>query len=162
MQQGASITKRVWRQAMPDGSAVQGLAARFHPFSDLFPAMADNDFAKLVADITKNGLRIPIVKMGDVILDGRHRYRACREAGVEPRYEEYTGADPLAYVISANLHRRHLSQSQRAMIALRLATMPQGARTDREPSANLQKVSQPEAAKLLNVSTRSVADAKKV
>lgn len=65
-------------------------------------------------------------------------------------------------MISVNLHRRHLDPSQCAMVAAKLANMAQGARTDREPSANLQKVSQLEAAKLLSVSPRSVADAKKV
>ena len=134
----------------------------FHPLCDLFPAMEGKEFSALVLDIKMRGLRMPIMKMGDLILDGRHRYRACKEAGVEPLYEEYTGADPLGYVVSADLHRRHLNSSQRAMVAARLANMPQGARTDREPSANLQKVSQPKAANLLNVSPRSVADAKKV
>jgi ParB-like chromosome segregation protein Spo0J len=144
---------------MLEGSTVQ---ARIHPAADLFPPMGDKEFTALASDIRTNGLRTPIVKMGDVILDGRHRYRACKETGVEPRYDEYIGADPLAYVISLNLHRRHLSEGQRAMVAARLANMPQGARTDREPSANLQKVSQRDAAKRLSVSPRSVADAKKV
>ena len=147
---------------MPDGSIVPDLAARFHPFCDLFPAMERKEFSALVLDIRTRGLQVPIMKMGDLILDGRHRYLACREAGVEPRYEEYNGADPLGYVLGANLLRRHLSPSQRAMVAAKLANMPQGARTDREPSANLQKVSQSKAARLLNVSLRSVADAKKV
>lgn len=70
---------------MPDGSTVQALTARFHPLSDLFPPMGDKEFAGLVEDIRKNGLLTPIVKLGDLILDGRHRYRACREGGVEPR-----------------------------------------------------------------------------
>ena len=150
---------------MPDGSIVPDLAARFHPshpFCDLFPAMERKEFSALVLDIRTRGLQVPIMKMGDLILDGRHRYLACKEVGVEPRYEEYNGADPLGYVLGANLLRRHLSPSQRAMVAAKLANMPQGARTDREPSANLQKVSQSKAAKLLNVSLRSVADAKKV
>ena len=77
---------------------------------------------------------------------------------------EYTGNAPLAFVVSLNLHRRHLTESQRASVAAKLANMAQGARTDVEPSANLQKVaiSQSEAASMLNVSTRSVSDAAKV
>jgi hypothetical protein len=57
---------------------------------------------------------------------------------------------------------RHLNESQRAMVAGKLANMRQGERTDVQPSANLQKVRQDEAAELLNVSPRSVATAKKV
>jgi hypothetical protein len=67
-----------------------------------------------------------------------------------------------ADVISWNLKRRHLNETQRADVAARLANMPQGFRTDKEPSANLPKVapvSQSEAAELLSVSTRLVADA---
>lgn len=45
-----------------------------------------------------NGLRVPIVTIegeaGPVILDGRNRYRACVEAGVEPRFESYAGDKP--------------------------------------------------------------------
>jgi hypothetical protein len=68
-----------------------------------------------------------------------------------------------AFFVSLNLHRRHLNESQRAMVAGKLANMRQGERTDVEPSANLPDVvSQPEAAKLLNVSERSVRTAKKV
>jgi ParB/Sulfiredoxin domain len=78
------------KQKMPDGSIVPDLAARFHPFCDLFPAMERKEFSALVLDIRTRGLQVPIMKMGDLILDGRHRYLACKEVGVEPRYEEYT------------------------------------------------------------------------
>lgn len=73
------------------------------------------------------------------------------------------GADALGYVISKNMHRRHLDASQRALVAARLATMRQGERTDiAEPSANLRKVSQSEAAVILHVSERSVTSAAEV
>jgi N6-adenosine-specific RNA methylase IME4 len=99
------------------------------------------------------------VELGDAILDGRNRYRACNQAGVPIKTKKYTGTDPLAYVVSANLHRRHLNESQRGMIALAMANMPSGYRTDLQPSANLPKVSQADAAKMVGVSTRSVTSA---
>jgi N6-adenosine-specific RNA methylase IME4 len=75
--------------------------------------------------------------------------------------EDY-GEDLLAYVLSKNLHRRQLDESQRAIVAGRLANMRQGERTDVEPSANLQKVSTAAAAAALNVSERSAAAGRKV
>jgi hypothetical protein len=95
-------------------------------------------------------------------IDGRHRLRACEELGKTPRTQIYDGFDAVAFVVSLNLHRRHMSESQRGMVAAKLANMDQGERTDLEPSANLQKVSQTKAAELLNVSTRTVAAAAKV
>jgi hypothetical protein len=61
------------KQKMPDGSIVPDLAARFHPFCDLFPAMERKEFSALVLDIRTRGLQVPIMKMGDLILDGRKR-----------------------------------------------------------------------------------------
>jgi hypothetical protein len=96
------------------------------------------------------------------ILDGRNRYNACIAAGVEPRYIDYEGHDPTPYVVSLNLKRRHLNESQRAMIAATIANMRQGARTDLAPSASLPEVSQAAAAELMNVSERSVRNARTV
>jgi hypothetical protein len=71
------------------------------------------------------------------VLDGRHRYRACLELGIEPRSREYSGTDPLGLVVAVNLQRRHLTKSQRAVVALALeeeyarkAKERQGQRTD--------------------------------
>jgi hypothetical protein len=95
------------------------------------------------------------------VLDGRHRLRACEELGREPRVREARpDDDPLALVVSLNLHRRHLTDSQRALIAAGLATMAQGRRTDRQPSATGPEVSQAGAATALQVSERSLRRAK--
>jgi hypothetical protein len=99
----------------------------FHPHSDLFPLMDGPEFDALVVDIKTNGLQEPIITLGDQILDGRNRYRACREAGVPFRFESYGGSDPLALVITANIHRRHLTASQRAMIAARIGNLARGS-----------------------------------
>jgi N6-adenosine-specific RNA methylase IME4 len=136
---------------------------RVHPLVlDLFPPPPDQEFAALVEDIRAKGQQEPVVLYQGDILDGSSRYRACAVAGVEPRFKTYTGDDPIGYAVSLNLKRRHLSESQRAMVAARLATMRQGERTDLEPSANLRKVDQASAAALLNVSERSVTNARVV
>ena len=54
------------------------------------------------------------------ILDGRNRYRACIEIEVEPKYRNLDNGDPVAYVTSMNLKRRHLTTSQLATIAVKL------------------------------------------
>jgi len=133
-----------------------------HALSKLFPLISGSDFDELVADVAVHGVQQPIVLYEFQILDGRNRFAAAKAAGVECPYVEYEGDDPLGYVISLNLKRRHLTESQRAMVAANIANMEQGERTDLEPSANLQKVSQSDAAQMLNVSTRSVAAASKV
>lgn len=134
-----------------------------HPLACLFPLMAEADLAALAADIDANGLREPIWLYEGMILDGRNRYRACGLIDADHRVEHYRGADPLGFVVSRNLHRRHLTESQRAMVAADIANMRQGERTDvAEPSANLPKVSQAAAAAMVGVGERSVRDAVKV
>lgn len=93
----------------------------FHEFANLFPLLEGDDFQKLVADVRDNGLRDDIVLHDGKILDGRNRERACRAAGVEPRYRTYDGdTSPwglLRFVVSANLRRRHLAKDVLAVCA---------------------------------------------
>lgn len=87
-----------------------------HPLCTLFPRLGDSEFSSLVEDIRANGLREPITVHDGMILDGGNRYRACLEAGIEPSFKAYSGSSIVAYVLSANLHRRHLSAGQQAAI----------------------------------------------
>ena len=132
---------------------------KFHPVSEIFPSMPPAEFDALVADITANGLREPIHIMGDSVVDGRHRYRACLQAGVEPQFVVVPdGTDLNALVISLNLRRRHLDESQRAMVAARLANLPLGS----NQHAQICAPSQDSAAEMLNVSRRTVQHARAV
>lgn len=154
------ITSSAWQPG--DAPAPVG-ELPFHPIANLFPLIEGEAFDELVDDVAVNGLQDPIELLDGAILDGRNRYRAALVAGVTVHTRQFKGADPLGYVISKNLHRRQLSTSQRALIAARLATMGQGARTDlAEPSANLRKVSQEDAARTVGVSDRSVTTAREV
>ena len=132
-----------------------------HPYAELFPMMEGEAMRELVASIRDDGLEQPIVTFEGKVLDGRNRLAACANAQVEPRYVKYKGDDPLGYVLRVNLIRRHLSTSQRAMIAADLANMEQGARTDLSPKSE-RLVSQDKAAELLKVGKRSVERAKKI
>ena len=98
-----------------------------------------------------------------VPLDGRNRYRACLRAGVEPRYRDYEGDDPVGHVISMNIQRRHLNESQRGIIAARLANMPRGGdRRSEDFKAPIGALIQDKAAGLLNVGAGTVDRAKQV
>jgi hypothetical protein len=98
------------------------MSLTFHPLAELFPLMEGGEFDALVADIKANGLCEPITLLDGKILDGRNRYRACLAAGVEPDIIKGDGAidDPAAYIISANIRRRHLSAEQRRDLITKL------------------------------------------
>jgi ParB-like chromosome segregation protein Spo0J len=98
-----------------------------HPFADILPLLEGEAFNALVANIRAKGLMEPITIHQGMILDGRNRWKACKAAGVEPQFLEFDGDDPLAFVLSMNLHRRHLSEAQRAMVAAEIATLGRGA-----------------------------------
>lgn len=85
-----------------------------HALSKAFPAMTESEYSALLENIREHGQRHPIITYQGQILDGFHRARACAELGKEPYLKEYGGNDPAGYVLSSNLHRRHLSASQRA------------------------------------------------
>lgn len=92
------------------------MTMELHPLCTFFPRMPDAEFAALREDIKANGLRQMIVLHDGMILDGSHRYRACIEAGVKPRFIDYSGDNLLAFVRSVNLHRRHMTPGQQAVI----------------------------------------------
>ena len=132
-----------------------------HPTAELFPVMDEAVFAALVADIAAHGQREPILVLDGQVIDGRHRLRACEQLGLEPLVRQVSAddGDPFGLVVSLNLHRRHLSEGQRAIIAARLATLPHG-----RPDANAQicAFTQDEAAQHLKVSRRTVQHARAV
>jgi ParB-like chromosome segregation protein Spo0J len=106
------------------------MTLEFHPLADIFPLLEGDEFNNLVSDIKANGLHEAIIVYEDKILDGRNRYRALLALGIDPEGycvdETDDIDDPVAYVISLNLRRRHLDESQRAMVAAKLATLKLG------------------------------------
>jgi ParB family chromosome partitioning protein len=124
--------------------------------------MGADESAALAADIAGHGQREPIWLHADGrVIDGRNRWLACEVALVEPVTRTYEGADDelVRFVLSLNLHRRHLTTSQRAMVASRVADMEPGPNRD---TGNIAGVSQGEAAEMLAVSERSVRTARTV
>ena len=141
------------------------MTIEFHEVANIFPMMSATEFESLKADIKHNGLFEPIWQHEGKIIDGRNRYQACVETGVTPHFREWDGIGSLtAFVVSLNLHRRHLTESQRGMVAAKLANIELGQNQHFLGSANLRthQISQAEAAELLNVSERTVTAAAKV
>lgn len=130
----------------------------FHPYAEIFPMIDDGDFDELAADIKLHGLREKIWLYQGKVLDGRNRYLACVTVKVEPEFREYTGTDALAFVLSLNVHRRHLTESQRAMAAAKIATLSKGSNQHTARAASSQR----QAAEAMHVSTDSVQRARKV
>jgi len=83
-----------------------------HPVATLFPDLSARDYAALREDIRQHGVKVPILVHGGEILDGRHRYRACRELGKPCPAVEWNGSHPWLEVQSRNLLRRHLAREQ--------------------------------------------------
>lgn len=158
-----------------------------HPVASIFPMMSDSEIKALAEDIEANGQQARVIlawadesKSATVLIDGRNRSRACELLGTDPDVELFSSEfipmeDFAPMIVSWNLHRRHLSVSQRAMVAVeyervfaeeakkRVGGRP---RKQEEPEENLPQVSgrEPqsadEAGDLFNVSGRSVRDAK--
>jgi hypothetical protein len=139
----------------------------FHPLANLFPLIEGAEFEELVGDIRANGLHDHIDIYQGKILDGRNRFRAAQAAGIELERRDFRTfmaelyGDPLAYVISKNLKRRHLDESQRAMVAAKLANLSQGRPAAQDNPANLP-VKQADAAAKLSISERALRHARRV
>lgn len=129
----------------------------FHPLANAFPLIEGTAFDDLVESIKASGLREPIVTHEGMILDGRNRARACEAVGIDPTFQPFpAGADPVAFVIDKNMHRRHLTEAQRAMAGAQIATLKQGGRSN----GPIGLFAQTEAAERLNISCRSIKRAR--
>src|SRR5262249_18256118 len=99
----------------------------FHPLADIFPMLEGPGFEALVDDIRERKQQEPVWLYEGKILDGRNRYLACQKLGREIQVKDFTGDDPIGFVLSANLHRRHLNESQRAVVAAKLTSLEVGS-----------------------------------
>jgi len=166
-----------------EGERIRSESYKVHPAASAFPMLSQSAFEALLGDVEANGLNEPIVMWRDHwrdvlwLIDGRNRARVLKTMGLDPlanaQFKSFDDDVEVArYVVSVNLHRRHMNESQRAMVAARLlpifeaeAKARQGARTDIR--ANLHECSpasrsDESAGAVFNVGQRSVASAKKV
>lgn len=132
---GAPITG----EEQQEDASTTGIAPRFlpaHPAANLFPMLSEVALRSLATDIEANGLQEAIVMHDGLVLDGRNRLAACKIAGVEPRFVEWvrTGS-PTAWVLGRNLHRRHLTASERAAVALDALPLLEAEARERQRAA---------------------------
>lgn len=146
-----------------------------HELSQILPEMETADLQALAENIKQEGLKEEIVLHEGKILDGRSRFAACKLAGVKPVTRAFgdrksDGEDPLKFVLSENVHRRHLTNEQRAIIAGELSMRSQVGRPaekngdgeEQHENGQAASATQDEAAKLMNVSPAAVRRASKV
>jgi ParB-like chromosome segregation protein Spo0J len=110
-----------------------------HEAAGIFP-LDEGRIDELAADVKKHGLLVPIELLDSKVLDGRRRLLACIKAGVEPRFKAVKVDDPVAYVLSLNLHRRHLTTSQWAMVGARAAELFKKQAKERQKRKPLNSV----------------------
>jgi hypothetical protein len=118
---------------------------KVHPAADVFPMMTEEELAATGADIMEHGLKEPIAfwdanrgtpQFERFLIDGRNRMEAMERVGLDLRqygkeYKKLIDGDPVAYIISKNIHRRHLTKLQQAefIVAARSAA-PRVSRQD--------------------------------
>jgi ParB-like nuclease family protein len=130
-----------------------------HELALVFPPMTESEFAAFREDIREHGQHEPITLYEGKILDGLHRYRACQELGREPLVVRFAGNPRAAaqLVLGRNFHRRHLTTSQRAMVAAEMCKLRPRGNTGNSPYLTAAQ-----ASTLMGVSEDLVRDAKRL
>jgi len=96
---------------------------KIHPLAEIFPELDATAFENLKDSIDEHGQRETIVLLGDAVLDGRNRYKACLQLGRNPQFRNFDPARdgaPIQFVADKNLNRRHLTPGQRAAVAKKI------------------------------------------
>lgn len=129
-----------------------------HPLCLCIPEMTPEEYDELRTDIECVGLKVPIMLYEGMILDGRHRYRACMETGMEPTFDEFVGpGSAFEHVISHNLKRRNLTEEQRLLAVSKMADVMRDRAKERQSKVGGDKRSQ-EAKTALGKFTQSDPD----
>jgi N6-adenosine-specific RNA methylase IME4 len=129
-----------------------------HPLAALFPMLSDAELAELGEDIATHGQEQPVWLLDGKILDGRNRDEACHRLGIDAWTQDYVGDDPLGFVVSLNLRRRHLNEAQRAMVAAKIVDWVNGM----NQSTGGAHVPAREAGRMLSISERAVKAMRRV
>ena len=135
--------------------------------------MSEENLEKLARSIKRDGQIVTAWKTPDgQILDGRNRMLANKRLGVETRFEVYEGDDPVAFVTSCNIRRRHLAIEERRVLVVKLKALyeaeakkrqgqkgatPATTENDADPATTAGRVNE-KIAKATGTSPRTVAN----
>lgn len=106
-----------------------------HPLADFVPGrLSDPEFDTLCDRIRAVGLLEPIALYEGKILDGRQRYRACRQVGIAPKFIEFKGSETEAeeFVMDKNMRRKSITRLHKAMVAARLNMRNEAAMSQKD------------------------------
>lgn len=91
-----------------------------HPLAQALPMLGEEDYGRLRESIRTHGQIESIVLMGEMVVDGRNRLKACRELGLSPATVQYRGSVPVEdYIWAKNVARRHMTDDQKAAAVMR-------------------------------------------
>lgn len=122
--------------------------------------MSADDFQALKDDIEVNGQREPVIVFDGMVLDGWHRYQACIQLSITPTQTAFApNDDPVAFVLSHNLHRRHLSASQRAAAVVACTAWAPAHRSKKVETISTLSTND-KMAKAAGTTVRTITDAK--
>ena len=126
--------------------------------------MDEADYLALLDNVDDHGQRDPIVIFEGMVLDGYNRQKVCLQIGIEPKTVQFDGDDPAEYVLSKNLHRRHLTPSQRASAVVACRAWVRSGANQHTLAGGVEAASTPQTnadmARLARVTERSITDAK--
>jgi hypothetical protein len=106
--------------------------AGIHPAAKLLPPATDQEFQALCVDVAAHGIIVPVEATPEkLLLDGLTRLQAAAAVGIDPPIIECSPEDPVAWVLSKNAIRRHLTTGQKAALGAKIANLPDGVRSDR-------------------------------
>jgi N6-adenosine-specific RNA methylase IME4/ParB-like chromosome segregation protein Spo0J len=134
--QTPDLVERPINDSSSSGERPFELIRGIHALADLFPLMEGEAFEEFCASIKEHGLLNPIIVSDGVVLDGRNRRRACEKLGIEPSYVEFStlglSCTPEEYIWQQNIARRHLTDDQRAVIAVQRRDQISAAAKERQ------------------------------
>ena len=100
---------------------IEGVEYTVHPLAAIFPPIEGQDYRAFEEDIKRRGVVSPVLRRGNQLIDGRNRVRAALATGKKiPFVELGSYVHPAAAILTANIHLRVLTSSQRAVLSKKL------------------------------------------